>query len=249
MVGTQDIPTFPLVKDGSHHRRETNLHPGTLLTIPSLPYAASLELQQDLRGKRLDARQPDTLLLTEHEPVVTIGKRTQREHWASRQHELKERGIHLHNTNRGGSVTYHGPGQLIGYPILHLRTFCPGPKAYVHQLEEVLIRTLAEWEISACHHDSYRGVWVKGERNQLEKIASIGVHISRGITMHGFALNVNVDLEPFSLFTPCGIEHCVMTSMSRVLGREPETQHVQISLTNHFAEIFGIQWTNDPVIP
>ncbi len=241
-MGIQDLSLFPQSQDQSTVRMGTNRHPGTLLTIPFLPYAESLELQQGLLLKRLQGRQPDTLLLTEHEPVVTIGKRTQPEHWESQAAELRRKGIHPYETNRGGSVTYHGPGQLIGYPILHLRTYCPGPKVYVHQLEEVLIRTLAEWGISACRHTSFRGVWVEREGNPSEKLASIGVRISRGITMHGFALNVNVDLAPFSLLTPCGIEHCVMTSMSRVLGMHLEVDSVQQALAKHFGKEFGILW-------
>ena len=155
----------------------------------------------------------------------------------------QKKGIALHQTNRGGSVTYHGPGQLIGYPILRLKNFCPGPKIYVQKLEEVLIRTLEEWDIGGCRNESLRGVWVKSAEGQLEKIASIGVRISKGITMHGFALNVNVDLQPFSLLTPCGIENCKVTSMEKIHGQQVNSEEVQKRLATNFAEVFNLEWT------
>ncbi len=219
---------------------------GHLLSIPSLPFAKSLELQQTLAAKRLRDQVPDTLLLTEHEPVLTLGRTAKPEHWQPHWPELKNQGIHLHQTNRGGSVTYHGPGQLIGYPILRLRNFCPGAKSYVHKLEEVLIRTLAKWEIVGCRHEAFRGVWVKNAAGQLEKIASIGVRISQGITMHGFALNVNVDLQPFSLLTPCGIDHCIMTSIKKILNHQVDSEEVRAGLAANFSGILSLKWTKQP---
>jgi lipoyl(octanoyl) transferase len=156
---------------------------------------------------------------------------------------LQAKGISLHLTNRGGSVTYHGPGQIIGYPILRLRNFCPGPKIYVAKLEEVLIGTLAEWGIVGCRHESFRGVWINTEKNHLEKIASIGVRISKGITMHGFALNVNVNLQPFALLSPCGIEHCVMTSMEKILAQQVDVAQVREQIATHFGHVFRLEWT------
>jgi lipoate-protein ligase B len=220
-----------------------NLHQqGKLLSIPSLSFAESLELQEAFIVQRYEDRQLDTLILTEHEPVLTLGRTTKPEHWEPHWRELHAKGISLHQTNRGGSVTYHGPGQIIGYPILRLRNFCPGPKAYVEKLEEVLIRTLAEWQIVGCRHESFRGVWMKTGEGHLEKIASIGVRISKGITMHGFALNVNVDLRPFALLTPCGIENCVMTSMSKHLDQQVNVAQVRERVGAHFAQVFGLQW-------
>ena len=215
---------------------------GKLLSIPFLPYAESLELQEALIRQRAGGQQPDTLILTEHEPILTLGRSTKPEHWKQHWPELQDKGISLHQTNRGGSVTYHGPGQIIGYPILRLKNFCPGPKMYVQKLEEVVIRTLEEWGIEGCRHESLRGVWVKREERQLEKIASIGVRISKGITMHGFALNVNVDLQPFSLLTPCGIENCKVTSMEKILSQQVDGGLVQKSLATNFAEIFRLEW-------
>ena len=216
--------------------------PGNLLSIPSLAYAESLERQQTLVVERSEDRQLDTLILTEHEPVLTLGRTTKPEHWEPHWTELKSQGIHLHQTNRGGSVTYHGPGQIIGYPILRLRNFCPGPKVYVAKLEEVLIYTLKEWGIVGCRHDSFRGVWVKNREGHVEKIASIGVRISKGITMHGFALNVNVNLQPFALVSPCGIEHCVMTSMEKILAQQVDMAHVREQVATHFAHAFSLEW-------
>ena len=215
---------------------------GKLLSIPSLPFAESVELQQALASQRHENRQLDTLILTEHEPALTLGRTAKPEHWERHLAELKSRGITVHQINRGGSVTYHGPGQIIGYPILKIRNFCRGPKVYVEKLEEVLIRTLGDWDIAGCRHDSFRGVWVNTEKGHLEKIASIGVRISKGITMHGFALNVNVDLHPFSLLSPCGIENCTMTSMAKQLDQQVDVAHVREQLATHFADVFGLEW-------
>ena len=218
-------------------------YPGRLLSIPFLPFAESLELQQSLVTNRLADQVPDTLILTEHEPVLTLGRTTKPEHWEPHWADLENQGIHLHQTNRGGSVTYHGPGQIIGYPILRLRNFCSGPKLYVQNLEEVLIRTLAEWGIVGCRHESFRGVWINSGVGHLDKIASIGVRISKGITMHGFALNVNIDLQPFSLLTPCGIENCKVTSMEKILSQQIDVAQIREQIATHFAEIFNLEWT------
>jgi len=220
--------------------------PGRFINIPFLSYTDAWALQQTLAQERQNDQCFDTLLLIEHEPVLTLGRTTKAEHWEPHWAELETQGIHLHHTNRGGSATYHGPGQVIGYPILQLRNFCPGPKVYVQKLEEVLIRTLAEWEISGCRHELFRGVWIDPGKGHLEKIASIGVRISRGITMHGFALNMNVDLQPFSFLTPCGIENCVMTSMEKIVGNLVDSNLVRDTIAGNFAKEFGIQWADDP---
>ena len=220
---------------------------GNLLSVPFLPFAESLELQHMLVSQYCDEQHLDTLILTEHEPVLTLGRTTKPEHWKPSWKELERQGIHLYQTNRGGSVTYHGPGQIVGYPILRLRNFCPGPKIYVKKLEDVLISTLAEWGIEGCRHETFRGVWVNTIEDHLEKIASIGVRISKGVTMHGFALNVSVDLQPFSLLTPCGIEHCVMTSMEKLLNQLVKTTQVHERLAAHFSDVFGLEWTKQNV--
>jgi lipoate-protein ligase B len=223
--------------------------PGNLLSIPSLAFAESIELQEALVVERSKDRQLDTLILTEHEPVVTLGRTTKLEHWEPHWTELKSQGLHLHQTNRGGSVTYHGPGQIIGYPILRLGNFCPGPKVYVEKLEEVLIRTLAEWGIMGCRHELFRGIWINTENDHFEKIGSIGLRISKGITMHGFALNVNVDLQPFALLAPCGIEHCIMTSMEKILDHQVDVAQVREQVATHFAQVFRLEWAEQKVEP
>ena len=216
---------------------------GNLLSILFLSFSESFELQRNLVRERADNQKPDTLILTEHEPVLTLGRTTKPEHWEPHWQELQAKGIALHQTNRGGSVTYHGPGQLIGYPILRLKNFCPGPRIYVQKLEEVVIRTLKEWGIAGCRHETLRGVWVKNEEGHVEKIASIGVRISKGITMHGFALNVNVNLQPFSLLIPCGIENCRVTSMETILCQQVNSEEVRKRLATNFAEAFNLEWT------
>ncbi|MDR4493342.1 MAG: lipoyl(octanoyl) transferase LipB [Nitrospirales bacterium] len=217
---------------------------GQIAVQSFMPFAEAWDLQKTLVQERLQDRIPDTLILTQHEPILTFGRTTKPEHWETSRSLLQAKGITLFHIERGGSVTYHGPGQLVGYPILRLRNFCPGPKVYVHQLEEVLIRTLAAWDIYACRHDTHRGVWVEGSGNSLEKIASIGVRIDRGITMHGFALNVNGDLWPFSLITPCGIEGVQVTSMAKVLDRSLDMKEVQERIIQEFSTVFGL-----PLLP
>jgi len=213
---------------------------GQVITKPFLPFAEAWALQKTLVQERIRDSIPDTLILTQHEPVLTLGRRAKPEHWESNMSVFQANGVNLVHLERGGSVTYHGPGQIVGYPILRLRNFCPGPKLYVHQLEEVLIRTLAGWGIAACRHDTHRGVWVERSEEGLEKIASIGVRIVRGVTMHGFALNVNVDLHPFTLITTCGIEGVRVTSMAKVLDKSVNVELVQKTIIQEFSNVFTL---------
>lgn len=185
-------------------------------------------------------RRPDTLILTEHEPVFTLGRSAQPAHWGGNEETLRQAGYAVHRVERGGSVTYHGPGQLVGYPILRLNRFCAGPKPYMRLLEDVLIRTLDEWGIAAGRIDRLPGVWV-GER---QKIGAMGVRITHGVTMHGFALNVTVDLAPFGLIVPCGIDGCRATSMAAVLGHPIDPFLVRQRIAANFADSFGLEWTN-----
>jgi len=146
-------------------------------------------------------------------------------------------------TERGGSVTYHGPGQIVGYPIVRLRQFCAGPKAYVCMLEEVLIRVLAGWGINGYRTDRFVGVWVNNPDDPdgpPAKIAAIGVKIARGVTLHGFALNVTVDLAPFAGIVPCGVDGCRVTSMAEVLRRQVEPDEVRHRIAQCFGDVFGL---------
>ncbi len=182
------------------------------------------------------------LLLLEHTPVYTVGRSGFRQTLLPNSEELLPTDIPFYHVKRGGSITYHGPGQLMGYPILFLRHFCPGPRHYVHLLEEVLIRTLAQWGISGRRQDQLPGVWVG--HDSPAKIACIGVHISRGVTMHGFALNANVDLFPFTRITPCGNQDCQMTSMKNLLQRPIPLAELRQDLARIFGEVFDLSWTS-----
>lgn len=211
--------------------------PAVLFNVGCLDYAPGWDLQRRLVEDRVADRRSDTLLLLEHEPVFTVGRRGKQEHWAG----LAAEGHAVHHVERGGSVTYHGPGQLVGYPVVRLSDHCPGPKAYVHLLEEVVIRTLADWGITGRRVEKRPGVWV-GDA-PLEKIAAMGVRIDRGVTMHGFALNVDLDLVPFSRIIPCGIAGCPVTSMAEQLGGPVDMRLVRRQVAGHFGRLFDLDWT------
>ena len=196
-------------------------------------------LQRRMVEERLAGRGADALLLLEHDPTYTLGRRTKAEHVGGDETALRQAGAAVYRIERGGSVTYHAPGQIVGYPILRVTDYCAGPKAYMHKLETVLIRTLALWGIEAGRRPGYPGVWV-GEN--LAKIAAMGTHLRRGISMHGFALNVTVDLAPFARILPCGMDDCRVTSMAQVLGREPEVELVRTQLAEAFAQEFALNW-------
>ncbi|MBI5411469.1 MAG: lipoyl(octanoyl) transferase LipB [Nitrospirae bacterium] len=213
--------------------------PGTLLTYDRLDYASAWDLQQRLVEERVADRRPDTLVLLEHEPVYTIGRSGQETHWGGDEESLRKAGYPVYRVERGGSVTYHGPGQIVGYPILFLTCFCPGPKAYMRLLEEVIIRTLACWGIEGRRIDKWTGVWVG---QGLVKIAAMGVRIVQGVTMHGFALNVTVDLAPFRRIIPCGIAGCHVTSMAALLGTSVNGGLVRRRIAEQFADVFGLEW-------
>jgi lipoate-protein ligase B len=190
---------------------------------------------------------PNTLVLLEHEPVLTLGQTTKDSHWKEQSDMINKQGIQIITSERGGSVTFHGPGQIVGYPILLLRDFCSGPKTYMRMLEDVIIAVLEEWGMKGRRIEKMIGVWIEDSQNpdrSLAKIAAFGVRISRGITTHGFSLNVNVDLQPFDLIIPCGIENCRVTSMAEVLGRELDLSLIREQVAHHFSRVFGIKWTN-----
>ncbi len=217
-----------------------------MLSISFLEYEESRQLQWHLRDERIAGQGADTLLLTEHASVITLGRTTKGVHWRGQIDALRAERFQVIETERGGSVTYHGPGQIVGYPILKLRSFCPGPKTYMRMLEDVLIRVLGEWGIVGQRQEKFVGVWVRDPKSpdgSLAKIAAMGVKIARGVTTHGFALNVTVDLVPFHLIVPCGIEGCRVTSMAEVLGKELDLKKVREQIAHHFANVFGLEWT------
>jgi lipoyl(octanoyl) transferase len=200
-----------------------------------VPYAEALALQRALVEDRRAGRIDDTLLLVEHPHVLTIGVRGDggRSHILATGEALERRGIEVHETGRGGDITYHGPGQVVGYPILDLKPDRCDVHRYVRDLEEVLIRTAAAYGVDAGRVEGLTGVWVGND-----KLAAIGVRISRWITSHGFAFNVTTDLGYFDLIVPCGIPDRGVTSLARLLGRPVRPEEVADRITAEFARVF-----------
>jgi lipoyl(octanoyl) transferase len=200
-----------------------------------LGYEEAVELQRRLVEERRANAAPDRLLLLEHPHVITLGVRTagSREHVLATPGLLQSRGVGLVQTGRGGDVTYHGPGQLVGYPILDLRPDRCDVHRYVRDLETVMMRTAASFGVEAGRRPGMTGVWV-GQ----EKIGAIGVRVSRWITSHGFALNVATDLSYFDLIVPCGLADRGVTSLSKLVGRQVSVDDVAEVLAGHFADVF-----------
>jgi lipoyl(octanoyl) transferase len=200
-----------------------------------VPYADALALQRSLVEERRAGRIPDTLLLLEHPDVLTLGVRGDggRAHILATAETLASRGIEVHEAGRGGDVTYHGPGQIVGYPIINLNPDRRDVHKYVRDLETVLIRTAADYGVDAGRVAGLTGVWV-GDR----KLAAIGVRIARWITSHGFALNVNTKLDHFDLIVPCGISDRGVTSLTSLLAREIDLADVQNRVIEHFSNVF-----------
>lgn len=218
-------------------------HAGVLLTFKDLmPWSAAWALQQQLHAERLSGSRPDTLMLLEHLPVYTAGRRTKPAHLKLSEPSPNNRLIPIEAVSRGGSVTYHGPGQLVAYPIVALSDHAPGAKVYVHMLEEVLIRTLLQWGIYGHRVSKAPGVWTRHEQSEV-KIASVGARIDRGITLHGFALNVSTDLHPFSRIVPCGLDGCRMTSMTEIRKTPIAVPLVAEQLAVTFSAVFHLEWT------
>jgi len=205
-------------------------------------YADALELQRALVEERKADHIDDTLLLVEHPPVLTLGVRGDggRSHILAGPDILRSQGIEVLETGRGGDITYHGPGQLVGYPIISLKPDRCDVHKYVRDLEEVLIRTAADYGIAGRRIEGLTGVWVQAENTEsAQKLAAIGVRISRWVTSHGFALNVTTNLEHFSWIVPCGIADSGVTSMARLLGGALRLEEVGESVVRHFAAVFN----------
>jgi lipoyl(octanoyl) transferase len=218
----------------------------SVVNLGRMNYAAALELQQQVCALRQQEQIGDVLLLVEHPPVLTLGRNSDREHLVSGEDTLARRGISLFETNRGGDVTYHGPGQLVGYPILNLRSFTPplGIVVYLRWLEEVLIRACADFGVLTQRVPGRSGVWtMPGGEIAEKKIAALGVHVARGVTTHGFALNVTTDLEDFSLIVPCGIHDRGVTSLEAEVDLDPAPSMDQVAnaVSRHFGRVFGRQ--------
>jgi lipoyl(octanoyl) transferase len=199
-------------------------------------YAAALELQRERVAQRKAGAIPDTLLLLEHPHVYTLGRNARQENLLVSAEWLAARGAQVFQTDRGGDVTYHGPGQLVGYPILDLTHHRRDISWYMRSLEEVFIRTARAWGIEAVRSPGAAGVWVGND-----KLAAMGVHLSRWVTSHGFALNVNTDLSCFDWIVPCGLRDKGVTSLAKLLRRAVEMEEVTARVVEHFGAVFGLE--------
>ncbi len=221
----------------------------SVLQLGTIDYATGLRLQKTLVDLRKAGRIPNTLLLLEHTPVITLGRNADQKNIVASESLLKQKGVEVFDCDRGGDVTFHGPGQLVGYPIFDLRSFLGpdgrkktiGAVEYVRRIEEALIRTCADYGIATGRIPKMTGVWTLPKAGPSAKIAAIGVHISRGITSHGFALNVNTDLDFFKLIVPCGIATKPVTSMSNELDRALLLEEVAQSVARNFGSTFQSQ--------
>ena len=223
----------------------------SVVQLGTLDYATGLRIQQQLVDLRKEGKIGDVLLLLEHTPVITLGRNAKQNNVLFSQEELDHRGVELFETDRGGDVTFHGPGQLVGYPIFDLHGFPNksrtstlkylGAVDYVRRIEEVLIRTCLDFKVPTRRVPGLTGVWTDWPSKAEAKIAAIGVHISRSVTSHGFALNVNTDLSYFNLIVPCGIENKPLTSLSAELDGEVDMDSVAQAITRNMGRVFDRQ--------
>ena len=213
---------------------------GKVVDLGLMEYEKAYEVQLEYFEKRLNDEIPDTILLVEHPPVITLGKAGDVGHLLLSEEELKEKGVEFHRTTRGGDITYHGPGQLVGYPIFNLALHGKKVSQTVRKYEDALIRALSEFGIEAGILEGFPGVWIGNK-----KIAALGLAIRKWITFHGFALNVNNDLTPFSYIVPCGLEGKGVISMKEVLGHEVDMDLVKGTVVEKFGEVFNIKFEED----
>ena len=209
---------------------------GYVIDIDLMEYRRAWDLQRKVVAAKLESDLPDILILLEHNPVITLGRRGNRQYIRASPEVLAARGINTYHVERGGEVTYHGPGQIVGYPILNLRNWRRDVSWYIFNLEEVLIRTLSDFGIEGSRNRLNRGVWVGDS-----KIGSIGVAITRWVTYHGFSLNVSPDMNHYRLITPCGLEGTEVTSIERVLGGTPDHVRVRDTISRHFQQVFDME--------
>lgn len=215
--------------------------PCTLVDLGRMSYADALAIQTDLAARRKRGEAMDHLLIVEHPHVITLGRNGHLENLLAANEVLERAGISFHHSDRGGDITYHGPGQIVGYPIFDLREWKRDVVAYVRTMEQAIIDTLADFGIAALRVPGCTGVWTGGA-----KIAAIGVHISRWVTTHGFALNHTTDLSYFQYIVPCGLTKPV-TSM-RALGCEASREEVTAALADHFSSLFNLTFTAAPAV-
>ncbi|MDL2241935.1 lipoyl(octanoyl) transferase LipB [Bacteroidales bacterium OttesenSCG-928-L03] len=209
-----------------------------------IPYSRAYRQQQELfeeaiRDKTEGRPVRNQFILCEHPHVITVGKHGLYSNLLFPEETLRAKGVELYPVDRGGDITYHGPGQLVGYPILDLESYGLGLKEYIHRLEEVIIRTVAEYGIQSSRLEGATGVWLDSDLPTARKIAAIGVRSSRYVTMHGFALNVNTDLSYFDLINPCGFTDKGVSSLRKELGRDTDISEVKKNILLHFNDILG----------
>jgi lipoyl(octanoyl) transferase len=224
-----------------------------IVELGLIGYADAYALQKRVVAARKADAIGDVLLLCEHTPVITQGRNGKREHLLVSENVLRQRNVEFYETSRGGDVTYHGPGQLVGYPILQLGAVRKDVVWYVRMLEEVMIRTSGEFGICAVREPGKTGIWVGNEEKGFtqsaqrkegsgaEKLGAIGVHISRWVTSHGFAYNVATDLRNFDLIVPCGIAGRKATSLEKLLERAVKLSDVTPKIVQHFGDVFGLE--------
>jgi lipoyl(octanoyl) transferase len=229
------------------------MNPLLITELGLISYEDAYALQERVVAARKAGAIADVLLLCEHPPVITFGRNAKRENLLANENVLRQRSVQLHDTNRGGDVTFHGPGQIVGYPILDLGAIKRDVHWYVRTLEEVMIRASADFGLEAFRVPGRTGIWVhpppgpspqsqpEASTTPEEKLAAIGVHITRWVTSHGFAYNVSTDLRYFDLIIPCGIAERKATSLEKLLNRSVALTEVKPALVRHFAEFFALQ--------
>jgi len=210
---------------------------GYIIDLGLIDYQKAWELQRQLWSRRVEEELPDLLLILEHPHVITLGRRGNRSHLIASSEVLEAMKIPIFHVERGGDVTYHGPGQMVVYPILDLKEYGYRLIRYIGQLEEVILRVLIDFRIQGERDPLNRGVWVDGE-----KIASVGVAIKRSVSFHGFSLNYETNLKYFELINPCGLEGKKMTSMAKILGKEISRERLWERISFHSKEVFQKDW-------
>jgi lipoyl(octanoyl) transferase len=234
------------------HRSPVTSHCLTI-NLGLIGYADAYALQKRIVAARKTGAIDDVLLLCEHPHVITQGRNGKREHLLAGENVLRQKGVEFFETSRGGDITYHGPGQIVGYPILNLAAIRRDVVWYVRMLEEVMIRASSDFGVLATREAGKTGIWVATDKNSPrsaqrsqsgveapEKLGAIGVHISRWVTSHGFAYNVSTDLRFFDLIVPCGIADRKAASLEKLLGRSVDSREVPARLTQHFGQVFGL---------
>ncbi|MFQ5714463.1 MAG: lipoyl(octanoyl) transferase LipB [Candidatus Scalinduaceae bacterium] len=208
-----------------------------LLKLDTVEYGKAWELQKRLFNARYSNQIEDVFITLQHPPTYTLGRRNKKtNHFLTDEDRLRNMGYSIYRIDRGGATTYHGPGQIVCYPIIGMKSYTEDYYVYLRMLEEVMIKTLQDYKIKSRRVEGYTGVWIGRE-----KIGFVGVRIVGGTTMHGFSLNVNNDLTPFNMIVPCGIQDVMITSISKLLKINVDTKETTASITRNFADVFGVE--------